>query len=77
MWPCGAVPGGIVVNGIFYDPKSRQLRHLANGCPGADWSFVTHDLGASEHRLRRILREWLPADVLSSLDYSRCNRPTA
>jgi len=57
------------VNGIFYDPHARRLRAV-RGRPHPDWAFVTHNLNARPHRMRRILREWLPAEELASVDWT-------
>lgn len=60
------------MNGIFYDPGARRLEPVFQGAPRPEWAFVTHNMRASAHQCRRILREWLPQDVLSSVDFGAC-----
>jgi hypothetical protein len=55
------------MTGIFYDPAARRLRTVEHGVPDPAWTFVTHDLRAGTHQCRRILREWLPADVVAAV----------
>ncbi|MGE5596270.1 MAG: hypothetical protein ACM3S1_09570 [Hyphomicrobiales bacterium] len=57
------------MSGIFYDPKARRMRAV-NGTPQAEWAFVTHNLNAGVHQCRRIMREWLPSEELSRVDWS-------
>jgi hypothetical protein len=66
-----------VVSGIFYDPKARQLHAVEQGTPRPDWAFVTHNLQAGEYQCRRIMREWLPSDVLSTIEWSCFQRRSA
>ena len=57
------------MSGIFYDRKARRLRAV-RGRPEADWTLVTHNLEAGPHQCRRIMKEWLAADELSSVDWT-------
>lgn len=57
------------MSGIFYDPATRRLRAV-RGTPHPDWAFVTHNLNANPHRVRRILREWLPSEEIAGIDWS-------
>jgi hypothetical protein len=57
------------MSGIFYDPKEHRLRAV-RGTPQPDWAFVTHNLHAGTHQVRRILREWLPSEELAAIDWS-------
>jgi hypothetical protein len=57
------------MSGIFYDPRTRQLRRV-QGKPGADWQLVTHNVDAPLHHCRRIMREWLRAEEISHVDFS-------
>ena len=58
-----------VMSGIFYDPKSRNFRRVV-GTPETGWTFVTHNLGASAHHCRRIMREWVSSEELIAIDWS-------
>lgn len=60
------------MSGIFYDPQARRLRAVDSGTPRPEWAFVTHNLDAGEYHCRRIMREWLPNEVLSMIDWSDC-----
>lgn len=60
-----------IMKGIFYDPAARRLHAVCSGAADPGWAFVTHDLEASDHRCRRILRELLPCDELLQIDFSR------
>lgn len=57
------------MSGIFYDPRARRLERVHDGSPLPEWAFVTHNLHASAHQCRRILREFLPADVLTNIHF--------
>lgn len=57
------------MSGIFYDPKGRRLRSV-RGTPDAGWTLVTHNLNAGVHQCRRIMREWLPAEELTRVDWT-------
>jgi hypothetical protein len=60
------------MTGIFYDPTARRL-HAVESNPEPGWTLVTHNLDASLHHCRRIMREWLPFDEFFSIDW-RINR---
>jgi len=62
------------MSGIFYNPGARRLVPVFEGTPRPEWAFVTHNLEASAHQCRRILREFLPADVLSNVDFGWCEQ---
>ncbi|MBE7518747.1 MAG: hypothetical protein HS107_05825 [Thermoflexaceae bacterium] len=57
------------MSGIFYDPGARCLRRVY-GTPEPGWTFVTHNLGASVHHCRRIMREWVPTEEIFAIDWS-------
>ncbi|MDZ7729471.1 MAG: hypothetical protein U5Q44_15455 [Dehalococcoidia bacterium] len=56
------------MTGIFYDPYYRRLRAV-HGEPVPGWRLVTHNLGATSHQCRRIMREWLDHDELLYVDW--------
>jgi len=56
------------MTGIFYDPACRRLR-LVRGKPEPGWAFVTHNVEASSHHCRRILRELVPPEELATIDW--------
>ena len=57
------------MSGIFYDPGARRLRRV-EGKPPAEWQLVTHNVDASPHQCRRIMREWLQLEELRAIDWS-------
>jgi hypothetical protein len=65
------------MSGIFYDPGARALRRVKDGHARAEWALVTHSLTRTENQLRRIMREWLPNDVIQSVDFSVCREDAA
>lgn len=54
--------------GIFYDSEQRRLLAVV-GAPEPGWTLVTHDLSASAHHCRRIMREWLSLAELAEVDW--------
>ncbi|MBI5946714.1 MAG: hypothetical protein HY875_01075 [Chloroflexi bacterium] len=56
------------MSGIYYDPSERRLRLVAGTAEPA-WPLVTHNLAAPMHRCRRILRGWLPADEIDTIEW--------
>ena len=65
------------MRGIFYDPAERRLHAvLTNPEPG--WALVTHNLEASVHHCRRIMREWLSSDDMFRMNWNiERERPSA
>ncbi len=59
------------MSGIFYDPAGRRL-HAVRTDPEPGWTLVTHNLEASVHHCRRIMREWLSSDEMFRIDWSIC-----
>ena len=57
------------MRGIFYDPRARRL-HAVLTDPEPGWTLVTHNLDASVHHCRRIMREWLGADEMFRVDWT-------
>ncbi len=57
------------MSGIFYDPRQRRLRRV-DGAADHGWMLVTHNLQASAHHCRRIMREWLAPEDLVMVDWS-------
>ena len=64
-----------IMSGIFFDPSSMRVFQVRlQAQPG--WLLVTHNLGARPHQCRRIMREWLGAEELFSVDFSAITEPT-
>ena len=59
------------MSGIFYDPAERRL-HAVQTDPEPGWTLVTHNLEASVHHCRRIMREWITSDEMFRIDWSIC-----
>lgn len=57
------------MSGIFYDPANRRL-HCVSDAPPPGWRLITHDLNASTHQCRRIMKEWLPSEELFSVQWA-------
>ncbi|MEI2659847.1 MAG: hypothetical protein V9G11_07855 [Bifidobacterium adolescentis] len=57
------------MSGIFYDPAERRL-HAVQTDPEPGWTLVTHNLEASVHHCRRIMREWITTDEMFRIDWS-------
>jgi hypothetical protein len=57
------------MRGIFYDPGAYRL-HAVMTDPEPSWTLVTHNLNASAHHCRRIMREWLGADEMFRVDWN-------
>ncbi len=57
------------MSGIFYDPAGRRL-HAVTAGPQPGWTLVTHNLDATIHQCRRIMREWVPSEELFRVDWS-------
>ena len=57
------------MSGIFYDPRARRLVRV-EGKPHPEWQLVTHNIDAGIHQCRRIMREWLQAEELGSVDFT-------
>lgn len=56
------------MSGIFYDPAERRL-HAVQTDPEPGWTLVTHNLEASVHHCRRIMREWINSDEMFRIDW--------
>lgn len=59
------------MSGIFYDPATRRLHNVAEGTADPSWTLVTHNLLATEHHCRRILREILSREDALRVDFTR------
>lgn len=57
------------MSGIFYDPANRSLHHVSDA-PQRGWRLITHDMNASTHQCRRIMREWLSTEDLNSIQWA-------
>ena len=57
------------MSGIFYDPANRRL-HCVSDAPQPGWRLITHDMNASTHQCRRIMKEWLPSEELFSVQWA-------
>ncbi len=57
------------MSGIFYDPAGRRL-HAVTAGPQPGWALVTHNLDATIHQCRRIMREWVSSEELFRVDWS-------
>ncbi len=58
------------MRGIYFDWSSRSVHRLNGDELRPGLTLITHDVHASLHHCRRILREWLGPEELRAVDWS-------